>query len=292
VTARKDNMGGARPRNILLKSEQEIARMRRAGQIVALVLSRLAEAARPGVTTAELDHLAEATIRSFGAVPTFRGLYGYPANICVSVNEEVVHGIPGDRILEPGDIVSFDVGATAEGMIADAAVTVGVGPISKEAKRLLRVAREALDKGIEQARPGNRVSDISAAVQSHVEAHGYSVVRKLVGHGVGRTMHEPPQVPNFVDGSAQDSPELVPGMTLAIEPMVNQGTWQVVQDDDGWTYRTKDGSLSAHFEHTVAVTGEGYQILSLRTLPGRTGAPEADDNRPVARSARPLEDKQ
>jgi methionyl aminopeptidase len=236
--------------------------MRRAGQIVALTLKRLAAAAVAGVTTAELDRMAEATIRSFGAVPAFYQLYGYPANICVSIDDEVVHGIPGERVLVSGQIVSFDVGATVQGMIADGAVTVGVGSISGEAERLLRVTREALGKGIAQVRPGSRVVEISAAIQGHVEAHGYSVVRKLVGHGVGRAMHEPPQVPNFADRQAEGSPEMVPGMTLAIEPMVNQGSWQVVQDPDGWTYRTRDGSLSAHFEHTVAVTEEGCEILT------------------------------
>ncbi len=246
--------------------------MRRAGQIVALVLERLADAARPGVTTAELDRLAEAMTRSFGATPTFKGLYGYPANICASVNDEVVHGIPGKRALREGDIVSFDVGATVEGMIADAAATVEVGRASEDARQLIRVTEQALELGIGQVRPGNRVADISRAIQQHVERHGYSVVRKLVGHGVGHSMHEPPHVPNSVDGDSSDSPELVPGMTLAIEPMVNQGGWQVVQDRDGWTYRTKDRTLSAHFEHTVAVTGEGCEVLTRR---GGAGARRA-----------------
>ncbi|MBN1458064.1 MAG: type I methionyl aminopeptidase [Armatimonadetes bacterium] len=246
--------------------------MRRAGQILALVLHRLEQAAAPGVTTAELDQLAETVIRSFGATPSFYGLYGYPANICTSVNDEVVHGIPGDRVLQEGDIISFDVGVTVDGMIADAAVTTGVGAISADARRLLRVTREALAKGIEAARAGNRVADISAAVQRHAETHGYGVVRKLVGHGVGREMHEPPHVPNFVEQGVGDSPELVSGMTLAIEPMVSQGTWQVVQDNDGWTYRTKDGSLSAHSEHTIAVGEGGCEILTRRA---RTGSSEA-----------------
>jgi methionyl aminopeptidase len=247
--------------------------MRRAGQIVALTLDRLSAAALPGVTTRELDRMAEATIRSFGAAPTFYGLYGYPAHICVSIGDEVVHGIPGERALESGEIVSFDVGATVEGMMADGAVTVGVGPISAAAQRLVGVTREALYKGIEQARSGKRVGDISAAIQRHVEAHGYAVVRKLVGHGVGREMHEPPQVPNFVDRGSADSPELTPGMTLAIEPMVNEGTWEVVQDRDGWTYRTRDGSLSAHFEHTIVVTVEGHEILTRREAPAGRARP-------------------
>jgi methionyl aminopeptidase len=252
---------------IVLKTEEEIARMRRAGQIVALALDRLAAAAVPGVATRELDRIAEATIRSFGGVASFYKLYGYPAHICVSVDDEVVHGIPGDRELRKGQIVSFDVGATVDGMIADGAATVGVEPLTQGAQRLMRVTREALYKGIEQARPGNRVHDISAAIQQHAEAHGYSVVRKLVGHGVGREMHEPPHVPNFVDRDRAESPELRPGMTLAIEPMVNEGAWEVIQDRDGWTYRTRDRSLSAHFEHTVAITAEGCEVLTEREAP-------------------------
>jgi methionyl aminopeptidase len=240
--------------------------------IVALVLDRLARAAVPGVTTEELDRLAETLIKSFGAAPTFCGFQGYPANICTSANDEIVHGIPGDRVLSSGDIMSFDVGATVEGMIADSATTVGVGRVSEEAEQLMRVTREALDKGIERAVPGNRVADISAAVQEHAEAYGYSVVRKLVGHGVGRSMWELPQVPNFVEGGRDGSPELVPGMTLAIEPMVNRGDAQVVQDADGWTYRTRDGSLSAHYEHTIAVTESGCEILTLRAGPTPRGA--------------------
>jgi methionyl aminopeptidase len=270
-------------RRISPKSDQEIARMRRAGQIVALVLAKLAEAARAGVLTAELDQLAETAIRSFGAKPSFYGLYGYPANICVSVNDEVVHGLPGDRALRDGDIVSFDVGATVDGLIADAAITVAVGRVSEEARRLVQVTREALAKGIEQARPGNRVADISRAIQRHAESHGYSVVRKLVGHGVGREMHEPPQVPNFADVAARESPELVSGMTLAIEPMVCQGGWQVVQERNGWTYRTKDRSLAAHFEHTIAITGEGCEILTVRAAAGRgrADAPPTGDRLPA-----------
>jgi methionyl aminopeptidase len=251
--------------------------MRRAGQIVALTLDRLAAAAMPGVTTGELDRVAEATIRSFGGAASFYKLYGYPAHICVSIDDEVVHGIPGDRALAKGQVVSFDVGATVERMIADGAATVGIEPISQAAKRLVRVTREALDKGIEQARPGNRVYDVSAAIQQHVESHGYSVVRKLVGHGVGREMHEPPHVPNFVDRDRADSPELAPGMTLAIEPMVNEGVWEVIQEKDGWTYRTRDGSLSAHFEHTVAITAEGCEILTEREQPPGRARP-GDDN--------------
>ncbi len=284
MIARKPRTGSARGRKIILKSEQEIALMRRAGRIVALTLQRLADSAQPGISTQELDRIADTTIRSFGALPSFYKLYGYPANICASINDEVVHGIPGDRTLRPGDIVSFDVGATVEGMIADAATTVAVGAISPGARDLLKVTSEALSRGIAQARPGNRIADISAAVQRHVESHDFSVVRKLVGHGVGRSMHEPPHVPNFLDGTSDSSPELVPGMTLAIEPMVNQGAWQVVQDDDGWTYRTKDGSLSAHFEHTIVVTGEQCEILTLREAPGRSNRAPEDHSR----AGRPL----
>jgi len=286
LTGRKEKSRRGQRRHIALKDGDAIARMKRAGQVVALVLDRLAQSARPGVTTGELDRLAEAVIRSFGAIPTFYGLYDYPANICASVNDEVVHGIPGDRILQEGDIVSFDVGATAEDMIADAAATVPVGAISQDARRLLRVTRQALHKGIEQARAGNRVADISGAIQKHAESHGYGVVRKLVGHGVGYAMHEPPHVPNFVDGKTADSPELVPGMTLAIEPMINQGTWQITQDDDGWTYRTRDGSLSAHFEHTIAITEEGCDILTLRTAAGRAGVVAESRPETLAQRAR------
>ena len=286
MTGRKQKSRRGQRRHIALKDGDAIARMRRAGQVVALVLDRLAEAARPGVTTGELDRLAEAAIRSFGAIPTFYGLYDYPANICASVNDEVVHGIPGDRILQEGDIISFDVGATVEDMIADAATTVAVGAISQDARRLLRVTRQALHKGIEQARAGNRVADISTAIQKHAESHGCGVVRKLVKHGVGYAMHEPPHVPNFVDGATADSPELVPGMTLAIEPMINQGTWQITQDDDGWTYRTRDGSLSAHFEHTIAITEEGCDILTLRTAAGRTGVVAESRPETLAQRAR------
>ncbi len=278
MTSRKHKTERPDKRAILLKTEEEIALMRRAGQVVALTLDRLEEASVPGVTTKELDRIGETIIRSLGAIPSFYKLYGYPANICTSINDEVVHGIPGDRVLQPGDIVSFDVGATVDGMIADAATTVGVGQISRDAADLLSVTSEALAIGIAQARPGNRVADISAAVQRHVEAHGYSVVRKLVGHGVGRSMHEPPHIPNFLDGSRADSPELAPGMTLAIEPMVNQGQWQVIQRRDGWTYRTKDRSLSAHFEHTIVITDQACETLTIRQSPGKTGKPERTDS--------------
>lgn len=268
--------GPARGREITVKNADEIARMRRAGQVVALTLERLSQAAKPGATTGGLDRIAEATIRSFGATASFYNLYGYPGHICCSVNDEVVHGIPGERALRDGDIISFDVGATVDGMIADGATTVGVGAISREAERLLCVTREALDRALKQVRAGRRVRDIAQAVQRHVESHGYSVVRRLVGHGVGRAMHEAPQVPNFVDAEAAGREVLVAGMTLAIEPMVNQGACDVVQDPDGWTYRTMDGSLSAHFEHTVVVTEHGCEVLTARQAPGRAATGEED----------------
>lgn len=234
--------------------------MRRAGRVVAVALARLEEATAPGVTTAELDALAESVITAEGAQSAFQGLYGYPANICASINDEVVHGIPGPRRLRPGDIVSFDLGAVVDGCYADGAITVGVGEIPAAARQLLQVTREALARGIAAARPGRRVSDISAAIQRHAEAAGYTVVRDLVGHGIGREMHEAPQVPNFVPSGS--SAVMRPGLTLAIEPMVNEGASEVVRGDDGWTYRTRDGRLSAHFEHTVAVLADGPEILT------------------------------
>lgn len=278
MTRRKRKGPRSDGREIIIKTADEVARMRRAGQVVALTLDRLAQATRPGVTTGELDRIAEATIRSFGAIPSFYKLYGYPANICASVNDEVVHGIPGPRALREGDIISFDVGATAEGMMADGAATFGVGEMSEQAARLIRVTRKALAQGIAQARPGNRIADISRAIQRYVESHGCSVVRRLVGHGVGKAMHEAPQVPNFVNASTPGAEVLAPGMTLAIEPMVNQGGYDVVQDPDGWTFRTKDGTLSAHFEHTVLITARGCEVLTQRQVPGRAeaaGGPDA-----------------
>jgi methionyl aminopeptidase len=249
-----------RVEKITIKSDADIARMKESGRIVARSLRAVVAAMRPGVTTLELDRIAEAAIRSQGAEPSFKGYHGYPAALCVAVNDEVVHGLPGPRQLREGDIVGLDLGAYRDGFHADAALTAPVGEVSREARRLLRVARESLTRGIAQARIGNRVADISAAVQRYAESKGYSVVRDLVGHGIGRQMHEPPQVPNFtVTGP---SPELRQGMTLAIEPMVNVGDPEIEQDRDGWTYRTTDGELSAHFEHTVAITAEGPMILT------------------------------
>jgi methionyl aminopeptidase len=233
------------------------------------------EHVRPGVTTAELDGLADEFIRSHGGVPTFKGYRGYPAATCISPNSMVVHGIPGRHALQEGDIVSFDVGVTLDGFVADSAYTFGVGEISDEAQRLLDACQAALAAGIEQARAGNRVGDISAAVQRATEDAGFSVVRSLVGHGVGRSMHEEPQIPNF--GIPGRGPLLQDGMTLAIEPMITAGGPHIVLADDEWSISTADGSLSAHFEHTVAVTADGPRILT--GGPRFPGAPVAVQGR-------------
>ena len=234
--------------------------MARAGAIVADTLALLGEHIRPSVTTAELDRVAEEFIRSRGGVPTFKGYRGFPGSICASPNAMVVHGIPGPYRLEEGDVISIDVGVTLEGFVADSAYTFAVGEIEPEARRLLDVCQAALTAGVEQAWPGNHVGDIAAAVQRTTEAAGFSVVRTLVGHGIGRSMHEEPQVPNF--GDPGRGPKLAAGMTLAIEPMINAGAPAVFLAEDGWSVSTTDGSLSAHFEHTVAVTDEGPRILT------------------------------
>ena len=246
---------------INLRTKEEIEKLRRSNRLVAQALLKVREAIRPGVTTAELDRIAEETIRKGGGRPAFKGYRGYPANLCVSVNEEVVHGIPGPRRLQEGDIVSLDLGVLMDGYYGDAAITVPVGKVSEEAQKLIEVTEEALHKGIEKARVGNRLYDISHAIQSWVESFGFSVVRDFVGHGIGRQLHEEPQVPNF--GPPNQGPRLMVGMVLAIEPMVNAGGWQVRVREDGWTVVTADGSLSAHFEHTIAITEEGPDILSL-----------------------------
>ncbi len=246
---------------IFLKSLWEIEKMRRSNAIVAEVLARLRETIKPGITTLELDRLAENLCRKKGAKPAFKGYRGYPFSLCVSINEEVVHGFPSKkRVLKEGDIVSLDFGVLYDGYYGDAAITVPVGEISERAKRLLRVTEEALYKGIEQAVVGKRLGDISSAIQRYVEAHGYSVVRQFVGHGIGRALHEDPQVPNF--GKPGRGIKLKEGMVLAIEPMVNEGTYEVEILADGWTAVTKDRKLSAHFEHTVAITKNGPEILS------------------------------
>lgn len=234
--------------------------MRRAGRIVAECHARLREWVVPGVTTQELDEKVEALIVSRGGVPSFKGYRGYPAATCISVNEEVVHGIPGPRRLQEGDIVGIDIGVMLDGFHGDAAYTYPVGKIDEEAQRLLKVTEEALYKGISAMRVGGRLSDISHAIQSHVEAAGFSVVRQFVGHGIGRQMHEDPQVPNF--GPPGRGVRLRPGLTLAIEPMVNAGSYEVKVLDDGWTVVTVDGKPSAHFEHTVALTEDGVEVLT------------------------------
>jgi len=245
---------------ITVKSKQELACMREAGRIVALTFAELGKVIRPGVSTGELNRLAEEFIFARGGRPAFKGLYGFPASICTSVNEEVVHGIPGLRKLENGDIISIDIGVEINGYYGDGAVTFPVGNISEKAQRLLKVTEEALYAGIARARPGNRLSDISNAIQTYVENYGYSAVRDYVGHGIGRSMHEEPQVPNF--GRPGRGPRLRSGMTLAIEPMINVGTHEVRVCADNWTVVTKDAGLSAHFEHTVAITEAEPEILT------------------------------
>jgi methionyl aminopeptidase len=247
---------------VQLKTPDELARIREACLVVHAVLDVLEAAARPGVTTLELDQLAADRTRALGATPAFLGYHGYPASLCISVNEEVVHGIPSPRrVLREGDVVGLDYGVVLDGFFGDAARTVPVGRVSPQALRLLDATREALQAGIAAARPGGRVGDIGAAVEAFVARKGYAVVREFVGHGIGRRLHEPPQVPNY--GRAGSGERLVPGLVLAIEPMVNAGGAEVRVLDDGWTAVTADGSLSAHFEHTVAVTENGPEILTL-----------------------------
>ena len=247
---------------IVCRSAAELERLRDAGRLVGEVLAELAAAVSPGVSTADLDALAEKRIAKAGATPAFKGYHGYPAAICASINDEVIHGIPsGRRLLKDGDIISIDVGASLDGYFGDSAITLPVGQVSERAAALLRVTEEALYKAIERARPGNRISDIGHEVQQHVEAYGFSVVREFVGHGIGQRMHEEPQVPNY--GEPGRGPRLAEGMVLAIEPMVNAGKPAVKVLSDGWTAVTRDGSLSAHFEHTVVVTAEGCEILTL-----------------------------
>jgi methionyl aminopeptidase len=246
---------------IVCRSQAEIAKLRRVNQLVARILAELRKTVAAGVTTRDLDQLAERLVREAGAEPAFKGYHGYPATVCASVNEQVVHGIPSMRALVNGDIVSIDMGAKLEGFFGDCAVTVPVGEVTPEAVKLLRVTEEALFQGIDAVKPGARVSDIGAAVQNHVESHGFSVVREFVGHGIGTALHEEPQVANY--GPAGSGPRLSEGMVLAIEPMVNAGRPSVKVQSDGWTAVTTDGSLSAHFEHTVVVTREGTEILTL-----------------------------
>ncbi|KJS22761.1 MAG: methionine aminopeptidase [Clostridiaceae bacterium BRH_c20a] len=245
---------------IIMKSGRELSYMRDAGRIVAETHQELKKTVAPGISTQELDQVAEDYITQKGAVPAFKGYHGFPATICASINDEVVHGIPGLRALKTGDIISIDIGAVINGYYGDAAVTLPVGVISKGAAHLLEVTEKCLYKGIEQVKVDNRLTDISHAIQSYVEQNGYSVVRDFVGHGIGTKMHEEPQLPNF--GMPGRGPRLKPGMCLAIEPMVNMGTYEVETLLDNWTVVTKDKQLSAHFEHSVAVTEKGPLILT------------------------------
>lgn len=246
---------------IIIKSDMEISYMRSAGRVVAETLAMLEKVIKPGITTAEIDKLAEEFILTHGAKPSFKGYGGFPASICASVNDVVIHGIPGRTVLQEGDIISVDCGAILNGYHGDAARTYPVGNISKEAQQLIDVTKESFFKGIEKAVVGNKLTDISAAIQRYAESYGYSVVRDFVGHGIGKSMHEDPQVPNY--GTAGKGPKLVHGMVLAIEPMINIGTYKVKVKPDGWTVVTSDGKLSAHYENTVAITNNGAEILTL-----------------------------
>jgi methionyl aminopeptidase len=248
---------------IIIKSPREIEQLKRANAIVAEVFQKLKEAIVPGITTKELDQIAEETILSKGATPAFKGYRGFPATLCISINEEVVHGIPGQRRLKEGDIVSLDVGANLNGYFGDAAITLPVGEVDLVAKRLLEVTEKALYIGIDKAKAGNRLFDISYAIQTWVESNGFSVVRDFVGHGIGKDLHEEPQIPNF--GSPHQGPRLEKGMVFALEPMVNEGTYGVRILSDGWTVVTADGKRSAHFEHSIVITDGGAEILSLTT---------------------------
>jgi methionyl aminopeptidase len=246
---------------IIIKSDDEIAIIREAGRIVAQVLEILKEDIRPGLVAKELDAIVRREFETRGVTPTFLGYHGYPATVCVSVNDQVVHGIPGERVLQEGDIVSIDLGATHRGFVGDAAITVGVGRVSPKAESLIRTTEEALWKGIAAAKAGAPLGAISFAIQRHAESAGFSVVREYVGHGVGREMHEEPQVPNY--GPPDRGPILRKGMVLALEPMVNVGDWRTRRDSDNWTVSTLDGSLSAHFEHTIAITDGEAEVLTL-----------------------------
>lgn len=247
---------------IYVRKPVEIEKIKRSAAIVAKALDLAESLIRPGMRTAELDRAIEELIRSEGAEPSFKGYYGYPASSCISVNEQVVHGIPGDRELAEGDIVGIDIGAYREGYHGDGARTLAVGRILDHAHRLMEVTKECLQRGIEQAKAGNHVGDISAAIQEHAEANGFGVVRQLVGHGIGRALHEEPQVPNF--GERGRGARLRAGMVLAIEPMINEGTHEVFTLEDEWTVVTRDRRLSAHFEHTVAITEDGPMVLTVR----------------------------
>lgn len=256
---RKARRKGDQPEMIVCKTEGELDLMDEANAIVHRVLDHVGAAIAPGVTTRQLDREAEAIIREAGGVPAFLNYRGFPATLCTALNDVIVHGIPDDRRLEEGDVLGIDCGVMYKGYFGDAARTFAVGPISSDASRLLDATRTSLELAAERMQPGNRLSDVSHVVQKHIEAQGYSVVREFVGHGVGTSLHEDPQVPNY--GKPGRGPRLKPGMVFAIEPMVNAGTAEVTVDTDGWTARTADGSLSAHFEYSVAVTEKGPRIL-------------------------------
>jgi len=245
---------------IVLRSDEEVSRLKEAGQIVAATLEALKRSVKPGIRTDELDKIAKDEITKRGGTPAFKNYKGFPANICTSINETVVHGIPSARRLKDGEIISIDAGVKYHGYYGDAAITVPVGDVGQGAERLIRITEEALAKGIEYARPGNRLSDISSKIQEYVESNGYSVVRAFVGHGIGTKMHEEPEIPNY--GRPGRGPRLEKGMVLAIEPMVNAGTYDVEILEDGWTVVTKDRGLSAHFEHTIAIRDDGAEILT------------------------------
>ena len=247
--------------SIVIKSEREISIMRQAGKIVAMVLKLLSDTLEPGMETRELDRIAVKEVKSLGARPSFKGYHGFPASLCVSINDEIVHGIPGKRILREGDIVSLDFGSVYDGFQGDAAVTVGVGGIRREARLLIDITRESLKKGIDKARDGARLGDISAAIQRHAEVKGYSVIREYTGHGIGRHMHEDPQIPNY--GEPGTGPVLRKGMVFALEPMISIGDWHTRVGSDHWTVVTADGSLSAHFEHTIAITEGEAEVLTV-----------------------------
>ncbi|TEU06132.1 MAG: type I methionyl aminopeptidase [Candidatus Aminicenantes bacterium] len=246
---------------MIIYCEEEISTIRKSNQIVAKILAELGRMIIPGVQTKELDEYAELRVKEMNAIPAFKGYRGYPASLCTSINEEIVHGIPSSRRLRDGDIISLDFGVLYEGYYGDAAVTYAVGEITPKAKKLIKAAEESFYKGMEQMKPGKRISDISFAIQSHVESQGFSVIRAFVGHGIGLSLHEEPQVPNF--GPPGRGPKLKSGMVLAIEPMIAMGDWDVEILDDNWTAITRDKSLSAHYEHTVAITQKGPEILSL-----------------------------
>ena len=248
---------------VTIKSPQELEAMAKAGAIVGSALTLLKRSVEPGMTTRDLDNIAYKEITRCGAKPTFKGYRGFPASICASVNEEIVHGIPGKRVLREGDIIKMDVGATIDGFIGDAAISVAVGEVTQAAINLMDATRVSLEEGIKAAQPGNRIGDIGAAVQTYAETQGYGVVREFVGHGVGRFLHEDPQVPNY--GQAGKGQLLRPGMCIAIEPMLNIGDWHTRILDDQWTVVTEDGSLSAHFEHTIAITEDGPKILTVHS---------------------------